>query len=225
MAVGVQFKQKRFFFDRPYVAAQIGKLNAAFLSRVGAFTQRRARSSLRRRKRVSLPGQPPSVHSDNPVATLKNIWFAYEPANQSVVIGPLRLNLHSATWGEGGRALTTGAVPGILEHGGRVGIRKMKMPDGTFQRIPFGRRRKERRLVPVWKATPADKAASSGVVRLPLKNGKGMANFYQIIDPPAIIIWVNIAPRPFMGPAGMIETKNASLWLAAKQSPALKKAG
>jgi hypothetical protein len=194
MSVGVEFKQKRMFFDRPYVAAQIGKANAAALSRHGAFVQRRARSSLRRRKRVSRPGEPPSVHSTSDIATLKNIWFAYEPAKQSVVIGPLRLNLHSALWDGGGRTLTTGAVPGILEHGGRVGIRKMKMPNGKFERVPFGHRRRAERLVPVWKATAQEKAAATGVVRMPMRNGKGMANFYRIPNPPSVIVWVSIAP-------------------------------
>jgi hypothetical protein len=217
MSVGVEFKQKRMFFDRANVVAQVGKRNAAFLSRVGAFTQRRARSSLRRRKRPSVPGTPPSVHSQSDVATLKNIWFAYEPGNQSVVIGPLRLNLHSATWG-GGRTLTKGAVPGILEHGGRVGIRKIKGSDGKFYRVPFGHRRRAERLVPVWKATAAERSASNGIVKMPLRNGRGSANFYRIPNPPSVIVWVDIAARPFMGPAGAIETKNATHWSATKKA-------
>jgi hypothetical protein len=47
MTFGVEFKQKRMFFDRANVVAQVGKRNAAFLSRVGAFTnQAISRSSL-----------------------------------------------------------------------------------------------------------------------------------------------------------------------------------
>src|SRR5690242_5646943 len=108
--VGVEFKQKRLFFDRALVRREIGAANAAALSRHGAFVQRRARSSLRRRKAPSLPGMPPSVHTSDNYATLKNIWFAYDPARQSVVVGPLRLNLHSVVWGPEGRAMTSGAV-------------------------------------------------------------------------------------------------------------------
>lgn len=218
--IGVEFKQKRNFFDRAHVAAQIGKRNAAFLSRVGSFVQRRARSSLRRRKRPSVAGQPPSVHSKSEVATLKAIWFAFDPQHESVVIGPLRLNMHSAVWGEGGRTLASGAVPGTLEHGGRVGIRKVKAPDGTWQRVPRGHRRKAERLVPVWKATAADKAAASGVVRLPKRSGRGMASFYVIPNQTPVVVWVNIAPRPFMGPAGRAEMSNPKLWGTNKRKAA-----
>src|SRR5689334_9736200 len=102
-SVGVNYSVKKMFFDRAAVSRLIGKKNAAGLSRIGTYVRRRTRSSLRRRKRVSNPGEPPSVHSDSDVATLKYIWFAYDPTNQSVVIGPLKLNLHSALWGSGGR--------------------------------------------------------------------------------------------------------------------------
>jgi hypothetical protein len=110
--IGVEFKQKRFFFDRALVASMIGKANAKALSRHGAFVQRRARSSMRRRKGASAPGTPPSAHSRDAVRSLKNIWFAYDPHKQSVVIGPLRLN------GEGG------SVPALHEHGGIKRIRQ-----------------------------------------------------------------------------------------------------
>lgn len=220
--IGVEFKQKKFFFDRKFVASEIGAANAKALSRHGAFVQRRARSSLRRRKRVSLPGEPPSVHTDHPVASLKNIWFAYDPARQSVVIGPLRLNLHSAIWGPEGRTLTTGAVPGLLEHGGRFGQRQMRQPDGTYRRVPFGYRRKAERLVPVWKATPEEKAASAGIVTIFRHTRTSLKprpiNFYRIPNPPSVITWHTMQPRPFMGPAGQAElAKDTSgrLWRAA----------
>lgn len=200
--IGVEFQQKRNFFDRPAVIKAIGKANAAALSRHGAFVQRRARSSLRRRKKPSAPGSPPSVHTSDPVATLKNIWFAYEPSTASVVVGPLRLNMRSNLWG----TITTGAVPGILEHGGRVGIRANR---GGASGKP--------RLVPVWKATAADKATSSGVVTI--YRGRKTLNFYRIDDKKAAAVrWVNIAPRPFMGPAGQAELakdKSGRLWRAS----------
>lgn len=208
---GVAFSQKKVFFDRANVQREVGKANARALSRHGAFVRRRARSSLRRRKRTSRPGEKPSVHTTDSVATLKNIWFAYDSKNQSVVVGPLRLNLHSALWGSGGRELTTGAVPGILEHGGRVGIRKMRQPDGSYKRVPFGLRRKPERLVPVWKATAAEKTASAGVVTL-YRGGRAL-NFYRIPNPPSVIVWANIAARPFMGPAGLEEIRREpNLW-------------
>jgi len=108
---GLTLKVKKMFFDRKAVQDQIGKKNAKALSKAGAFVQRRARSSLRRRKGISSPGSPPSVHSTDRVATLKNILFAYDQRTQSVVIGPLLLN---------GSA---GSVPALHEFGGRVTVR------------------------------------------------------------------------------------------------------
>ena len=70
----------------------VGKANARNLSQAGAFIRRSARSSLRRRKRVSAAGEPPSVHTHDPVATLKNIWFVFDPRRLSVVVGPLKLD-------------------------------------------------------------------------------------------------------------------------------------
>ena len=72
-------RMKDFFFDRQAVKGRMTKANRKALSKAGAFIRRRARSSLRRRKKSSEPGRPPSVHTSDRVATLKNILFAYEP--------------------------------------------------------------------------------------------------------------------------------------------------
>src|SRR5689334_22367304 len=106
MAVGVDVKMKNFFFDRLLVQRELGKDNAKALSKIGAFVRRRARSSMRRRKRAAAVGMPPSAHSSDPVRTLKNIWFAYDQSRQSVVIGPLRLNGNQ------------GSIPALHEFGG-----------------------------------------------------------------------------------------------------------
>ncbi|MGN6543781.1 MAG: hypothetical protein ACTHK7_01945 [Aureliella sp.] len=90
------------------------------MSKIGAFVRTSARSSLRKRKRVSLPGQPPSVHTSDKVATLKNILFGYEPKTHSVVIGPVRLNSQSRDWIDSGSK----ATPGLLERGGVVTIQE-----------------------------------------------------------------------------------------------------
>jgi phage gpG-like protein len=109
---GLSMKVTKFFFDRKSVQDQVGKKNAKALAKAGAFVRRRARSSLRRRKRVSSPGSAPSVHSQDKVATLRNILFAYDRQAQSVVIGPVRLNG------------SQGSVPALHEFGGRAIIRR-----------------------------------------------------------------------------------------------------
>jgi hypothetical protein len=52
------------------------------------------------------------VHTNDRVATLKNIWFTFDPANTSVVVGPLKL----------GRSRLVGSdqptVPALHEFGG-----------------------------------------------------------------------------------------------------------
>ena len=98
---------KGLFFDSKKVQSATTKAERRVLSRFGAYVRRSARSSIRRRKRASAPGQPPSSHT----GLLKRfIFFAYEPRRRSVVIGPVRLNQKS------GEALPA------LEHGGPVRI-------------------------------------------------------------------------------------------------------
>lgn len=106
-------KVTKLFFDTDRVMQAVDAKNRRALSRVGAFIQRRSRSSLRRRKKTSPAGKPPSVHSNAKFETLKNILFVYEPKTQSVVVGPVRTNERNAT-----------AVPNLHEFGGSTVIRR-----------------------------------------------------------------------------------------------------
>lgn len=95
---------KELFFDKAAVVRNVDATTRRVLSRFGAFVRRTARSSIRKRKRVSDPGSPPSSHT----GLLKRfIWFGYDPGRDSVVIGPARLS-------QAGR----GKAPALLEHGG-----------------------------------------------------------------------------------------------------------
>ena len=80
---------KTLFFDSPKVLSAVDKATRQVLSKFGAFVRRSAKSSIRKRKRISSPGQPPSSHSG---FLKKFIWFGYEPGSKSVVIGPAALN-------------------------------------------------------------------------------------------------------------------------------------
>jgi hypothetical protein len=73
---------------------------------------------MRRRKATSPAGSPPSAHSKDSVATLKNILFAYEPQNMGVVIGPVLLNG------------SQGSVPALHEFGGSRAIRVTRRQRG-----------------------------------------------------------------------------------------------
>lgn len=89
--ISTTYKMVDLFFDRPAVVNAVDRAERRALSKVGAFIRRRARSSLRFRKRVSLPGETPSVHTRDKAASLKNILFAFQPQTHSVLIGPVGL--------------------------------------------------------------------------------------------------------------------------------------
>lgn len=129
----VGFNKKQFFFDRQIVIDAVGRASAKNLSQAGSFIRRSARSSLRRRKKVSPPGQPPSVHTQDRVATLKNIWFVFDPAQRSVVVGPLKLNGSRL---EGSNRQT---VPSLHELGGTavVGGRRKRKRRAKYAPRPF----------------------------------------------------------------------------------------
>ena len=129
----VGFNKKQFFFDRKIVIDAVGRASAKNLSQAGSFIRRSARSSLRRRKKVSSPGEPPSVHTQDRVATLKNIWFVFDPAQRSVVIGPLKLNGSRL---EGSNRQT---VPSLHERGGAavVGGRRKRKRRVKYVPRPF----------------------------------------------------------------------------------------
>lgn len=109
-----QFKSN--FFDSKKVISALDKASRKALSRFGAFVRTSARSSIRRRKGTSKPGQPPYAHQGD----IKKILFAYDPVQRGVVIGPVR---HS---GKKGFATKT------LEHGGNTVIEKKRK--GRVQR-------------------------------------------------------------------------------------------
>lgn len=117
----IDMRLKQLFFDRAAVTRRTDRATRRVLSKFGAYVRRSARSSIRRRKTASKPGQPPSSHT----GLLKRfIWFGYDPApgSGSVVIGPARLN-------RGGR----GEAPALLEYGGRTTLRR----DGRRVRARF----------------------------------------------------------------------------------------
>lgn len=81
----VEIKLAKFFFDRPAVIKAVGRCQARAMSRMGAFLRTRARSLLRKRKKSSGPGQPPSDHGG---ALKRLLFFAYDPSSKTTVVGP-----------------------------------------------------------------------------------------------------------------------------------------
>lgn len=99
---------KAMFFDRQKVIDATDRASRRVLSRFGAFVRQRARTSIRKRKGTSAPGNPPHSH----VGLLRRfIFFGYDRRKHSVVIGPTAL------------AASGGEAPALLEYGGTARIR------------------------------------------------------------------------------------------------------
>ena len=97
----IQMRMKLLFFDTPRVQREVDVATRRALSKAGAFIRQRAKSSIRKRKKVSQPGSPPSSHAGD---LRRLIFFAYDPAGQDVVIGPVPFR--------------EGQAPRLLEFGG-----------------------------------------------------------------------------------------------------------
>ncbi len=100
----IRVEIKQLFFDTKAVRSKLDSTTRRVLSKFGAFVRRTARSSIRKRKRISEPGSPPSSHTG---LLKKFIFFGYDPAKRSVVIGPERLSQKER-----------GEAPHLLEYGG-----------------------------------------------------------------------------------------------------------
>jgi hypothetical protein len=112
----LSFQTRDWFFDRPKVQAALGKARTKALKKAGAFVRRAARSSMRRRAKVSAPGTPPSAHAGKGLQSLKTILFAYEPSRSTVVIGPVGFNQKNSGV----------SVPRLHEYGGTVQIQEFR---------------------------------------------------------------------------------------------------
>lgn len=106
---------KRMFFDTAKVKKAVSNGTRKVLSKFGAFVRTTAKHSIRKRKKVSEPGHPPSSHGG---LLRRYILFGYDRERKSVVIGPMRLNQKV---GDAPQALEYGGTSTVVEglHGQR----------------------------------------------------------------------------------------------------------
>lgn len=109
---------KANFLDRDRFKRAVDAGSRRVLSKTGAFVRQRAKTSIRKRKRPSPPGSPPSSHTG---LLRKFIFFAYDPTTRSVVVGPAAL-----------RARPT--APEALEKGGMSPVRRKSGPKSVYIR-------------------------------------------------------------------------------------------
>lgn len=118
---------KKLFFDKAAVTSRLDPAKKRALSKFGAFVRQRSRTSMRTRPGASAPGSPPHAHTKK----LRDaILFAYDPGNESVVIGPHRAD----KTGEGARVQEEG---GVLRVGRVRGGRALRYPARPYMRPAF----------------------------------------------------------------------------------------
>lgn len=131
---------KKMFFDNKKILAAVDRATRKVLSRFGAFVRTRAQTSIRKRKAVSAPGQPPSSHAGH---LRRLIYFGYDVDRHSVVIGPQPFR---------GPA----EAPPLLEYGGtarRVDRKTKRIRTMTYRPRPFmgpAFEREEKDLPALW---------------------------------------------------------------------------
>jgi len=129
-------KVTKLFFDAPAVLRAVDRARRQVLSKQGAFLRTRARSIIRPRKAASTPGEPPHSHTG---ILRRFLYFSFDPATRSVVVGPARTN---QVFFDKDRRPVTGTVPSVLEYGGQITIKEVHR-HGRWQRADL---RSKRRL-------------------------------------------------------------------------------
>lgn len=191
----------RFFFDRQRVIAAVGKVNAKVLREQGRILQRAAKSSIKKRKGPSKPGSAPHSHKGQ---LRRFLYYKFDPATKSVVVGPEKL---------GGSYYS---APETLEKSGRLPRRKnrrrRKLKIGSTGIIQIsGRRRSSKtgRFQKMYSGKGAKpvtdwKGKRRRVVFVKLTSGKMVRRANELeeeIYGPATLSGSPIKARPYMGPA------------------------
>lgn len=130
------------FFDRAKVMNAIGGARLRVLKEYGRRVRKRAQQSLRYGTATSAPGAPPTAHKTGHVTRKSKstgktrvrsvsylrefLFFAYDDATKSVVIGPVRLN--STVSPDALPALEYGGSSVVADHGKRRSVRIRARP-------------------------------------------------------------------------------------------------
>jgi len=119
----ITMQMKALFFDKPAVLRAVDKAKRAVLSKAGAFVRTTAKHSIRTKKGSAPPGQPPHSHEGS---LRRLIYFGYDPATDSVVVGPVGFK-------------RTGA-PHLLEFGGKTEIQRRRLGKVVRTRVTIAQR-------------------------------------------------------------------------------------
>ncbi len=114
---------KTLFFDKQTVLRAVDKAKRAVLSKAGAFIRTTAKHSIRTKKGSAPVGQPPHSHEGS---LRRLIYFGYDPASGSVVVGPVGFQRSTA--------------PNVLEFGGKTEVRRRRRGQVVRTRVTIDQR-------------------------------------------------------------------------------------
>lgn len=117
---------KKLFLDRVKVENRIHKTSLNIKKAQGALARGLARASMRKggKGRKSTPGSPPLAIKG---LIRKFLFYAYDPATDSVFVGPIKLQRGTEYDGVG--------IPELLENGGTVITKSGRR--ATYQNRPY----------------------------------------------------------------------------------------
>lgn len=203
MRMQLSAELKQFFFDRPAVLAKLKKKKLNALKKAGALSRKIIRNKPRRRKRKSLPGETPSVHTKSKFATLRNVIFAYDPSTDGVVVGPVKIPTTDIE-----------PAPATLEYGGRIDRRKKRslggsgevevdglrtMPDGSVRRVNRGRMGGGSSMSTIVDSAGRQRSVVYAELRTAAQVRRANQINEELYGPQEAT--PEIAPRPFVAPA------------------------
>jgi len=105
----ITMRIKDLFFDKKTVLRAVDKAKRAVLSKAGAFIRTTAKHSVRTKKGSAPPGKPPHSHEGS---LRRLIYFGYDRASDSVVVGPVGFKRSTA--------------PHVLELGGKTEVKRRR---------------------------------------------------------------------------------------------------
>jgi len=114
---------KSLFFDKQTVLRAVDKAKRAVLSKAGAFIRTTAKHSIRTKKGSAPAGQPPHSHEGS---LRRLIYFGYDPASDSVVVGPVGFKRSTA--------------PNVLEFGGKTEVSRRRRGKVVRTRVTIDQR-------------------------------------------------------------------------------------
>jgi hypothetical protein len=119
----ITWRIKDVFFDRQAVISAVDAAKRKVLSKAGAFIRTSAKTSIRQRKGTSKPGQPPFSHEGS---LRRFIYFGYDRASDSVVVGPV--------------GFRKSVAPHVLEYGGTAAVPRRHRSGPATQTVEIAAR-------------------------------------------------------------------------------------